>query len=105
MRSFFLSNRVTGLDFDPSGETVATLSSMGDCIVSDLNTDYSTFCLKMNMTNPRGSLARISLFYVINSLDVEGRCRWSINSEEPLLFIKYDRNQLNVLDVEKRASH
>ena len=32
-----------------------------------------------------------------------GRCRWSPNSDEPLLFIRYDWRQLNILDAEKNA--
>ena len=35
------------------------------------------------------------------SLDVTGRCRWSSNPDEPLLYVKYDLSQLNILDVEK----
>ena len=32
-----------------------------------------------------------------------GRCRWSINADEPLLFVKYDWRLLNILDAEKKA--
>ena len=32
-----------------------------------------------------------------------GRCRWSSNPDEPLLFVKYDANRLNILDIEKKA--
>ena len=42
-------------------------------------------------------------FLVHCSLDYSGRCRWSTNSDEPLLFVKYDGNQLNILDVEKKV--
>lgn len=36
-------------------------------------------------------------------IDGTGRCRWSTNTGEPLVFIKYDRSQLNILDIEKKA--
>ena len=37
------------------------------------------------------------------SLDFTGRLRWSTNAGEPLLFMKYSGNKLNLLDVEKKA--
>ena len=36
-------------------------------------------------------------------LDDYGRCRWSTNPDEPLLFVKYDKRLLNVIDTEKKA--
>ena len=36
-------------------------------------------------------------------IDVVSRCRWSSNSGEPTVFIKYDLNKLNILDIEKKA--
>lgn len=36
-------------------------------------------------------------------LDLDGRCRWSTNAEEPYLFIKYAKRMLNILDVEKKS--
>ena len=36
-------------------------------------------------------------------LDIYGRCRWTTNADEPLLFVKYDINLLNILDVEKKT--
>ena len=36
-------------------------------------------------------------------LDPWNRCRWSSNPDEPLLFVKYDWRQLDILDVEKKA--
>mgnify|MGYP001012843301 CR=1 FL=1 len=36
-------------------------------------------------------------------IDNDGRSRWSTNTGEPLLFVKYDLSQLNILDVEKKA--
>ena len=37
------------------------------------------------------------------SLDYAGRCRWSTNTGESLLFVKYDDNILNILDVDKQV--
>lgn len=37
-------------------------------------------------------------------LDDSGRCRWSTNSGEPILFTKYENNRLNILDIEKKVS-
>ena len=37
------------------------------------------------------------------SLDLAGRCKWSTNAGEPLLFVKYDDNQLNIMDAEEKA--
>ena len=35
-------------------------------------------------------------------LDPIVRCRWSTNSADPSLFIKYDKNKLNILDAEQQ---
>ena len=35
------------------------------------------------------------------NLDNGDRCRWISNSEEQLLYMKYDLNLLNVLDTQK----
>lgn len=44
----------------------------------------------------------LPLFFSID-LDHFGRCRWSINSGESSLFLKYDMNKLNILDAEKKT--
>lgn len=36
-------------------------------------------------------------------LDAWGRCRWSTNTDEPLLFVKYYFDKLNILDSEKKG--
>ena len=43
------------------------------------------------------------LFLTCNIEDTEGRCRWTTNPEEPLLFVKYGLNKLNIIDTEKKA--
>lgn len=35
-------------------------------------------------------------------LDENSHCRFSTNPDEPLLFVKYDKIQLNILDIEKK---
>lgn len=35
--------------------------------------------------------------------DHSGRCRWSTNSGEPFLFIKYEERMLNIADTEKQV--
>lgn len=46
-----------------------------------------------------------SLRHSFNSgpTDETGRCRWSTHSGEPLLFIKYDKRMLNIVDTEKKV--
>lgn len=36
-------------------------------------------------------------------MDSHGRCRWSTSAGEPLIFVKYAKNRLNILDVEKKT--
>ena len=36
-------------------------------------------------------------------IDLRNRCRWSPYSGDPTLFVKYDLNKLNILDVQKNA--
>ena len=66
-----------------------------------------------NMIVPSlGNKIKLVLLLILNSiknysynhlLDYYSRCRWSTNPGEPLLFIKYDWNQLTILDAEKKA--
>ena len=46
----------------------------------------------------------ICYFAIIYELadDLRNRCRWSILSGEPIIYIKYDR-ELNIIDTEKKA--
>ena len=39
----------------------------------------------------------LSLLY----LDDRNRCRWSTDPSEQLVFVRYNRNQLNIYDVQK----
>ena len=41
--------------------------------------------------------------YITSNVDAFHRCRWSINSGEPALFVKYGTSKLNVLDAEKKT--
>jgi len=81
---------MTGFDFIPAGDSIATIGECRVCIISDVNTNNNyVFHLQVG-----------------SKLDGYGRCRWSTNTGEPLLFVKYDRrilNVLNVLDDEKKA--
>ena len=43
-----LENVITGLDFHPSGEIVATIDRYGICLISDINTNTYQFHLDMN---------------------------------------------------------
>ena len=47
-------------------------------------------------------LTALKFSYSYNNYSLDG-CRWSPNTEEPLLFVKYDQHRLNILDVEKKA--
>ena len=46
-----LVNHITGLDFAPNGETMATMDYYGTCLISDVNTDKHRFHINMEMEN------------------------------------------------------
>ncbi len=53
---------------------------------------------------------KLSTFYIkkliyteITVLDGYGRCRWSMNANDPLLFLKFGLDRLNILHIEKKA--
>ena len=52
--SLYLDNFIAGLDFNPTGETVATIDKYGVCLISDVNTDSYHFHLNMEMKNQYG---------------------------------------------------
>ena len=39
---------------------------------------------------------------IFNKLDDSGRCRWSTLTDEPILFVKYGSDKLNILDTEEK---
>ena len=43
-----LDNVITSLDFNPTGETAATLDYFGRCLISNVNTNKCSFHLDMN---------------------------------------------------------
>lgn len=117
---------ITGLDFDPTGEYVANIDTFGMCVVTFADTGMYRFhsgfrghsgkrLIVTNILSLQVLLwivlsiyiylfRRIKNFTVLTIfLDAVARCRWSINSGEPSIFIKYDWNKLNVLDLEKKA--
>ena len=42
------------------------------------------------------------MFYT-SCLDPDSRCKWSANAGEPLLFVKYDGDQLSIIDTQKQT--
>ena len=55
------------------------------------------------MRIPANSISsRASLIYNY-FFDTYGRCKWSTNTVELILFVKYDMRYLNILDVEKKT--
>ena len=45
----YLGSFIVGLDFNPTGETVATIDNYGVCLISDVNTDSCRFHMNMEM--------------------------------------------------------
>lgn len=41
------NNWIAGMDFDPSGESIATIDSHGMCLISDVTTNHCNFNLKI----------------------------------------------------------
>lgn len=126
--NLWLENCISSVDFNLNGESVATIDRYGVCLISNLNTDQFSFNLNLES---EGSLAfqlvsshKLHYFYPAQSLMFPWitwillfkqaftdflpllagyhHCRWTTNAEEPILFLKYDRNKLNILDVEKK---
>ncbi len=42
-----LGNFVAGFDFNPAGESIATIDACGACLISDVNTDNYGFHLQV----------------------------------------------------------
>ena len=55
---FRVENVMAGIDFNPDGETVATIDRYGTCLISDMNTDKYHFHMKMEMEGSQGKLER-----------------------------------------------
>lgn len=99
---FHQENYNPGLAFDPTGEVAATIDRHGMLLVTDITSDACRLHLKVGS---EGSLELSPLLYSssINPLEPHGRCRWSTNSGESLLFVKSENDKLNILDAEKKV--
>ena len=122
----YFSNKsyITSLDFNPSGELVAMTDNCNKCLIVDVNTDSYIYHLNMF----RGyecklgleiwplsyqwclsflllihvSISNFSYSYIQDCNDF-GKCRWSTNPDEPLLFVRHYHDALNILDIEKKT--
>ncbi len=124
MMTLHLGNSIAGLDFNPAGESIATIDSIGVCLISDVSTDKYVFHLEIGDKpgntefQKHSSQLQFSIVFAFlttlmitiayshsynRSLDYYGRCRWGADAGEPFLFVKYDINKLNILDGEKKA--
>lgn len=45
----------------------------------------------------------ISIYFYTYYSDGYGRCKWTTNTEEPSLFLKYSDSKLNIFDIEKKT--
>ncbi len=45
-----LENYITSFDFNPAGESIATIDAYGDCLISDVNTNNYVFHLQVGST-------------------------------------------------------
>ena len=50
----YVGNVLSGFDFNPHGETMATIDYYGLCLISDINTDSYRFHLNLEKLYPYG---------------------------------------------------
>lgn len=100
---FVLANYICGLDFNPTGESVATIDATGVCLISDINTDSYSFHQQIGTKAGNFLNFEANSLFLYCYLDGYAHCRWSTESSEPLLYVKYEGNKLNILDIEKKA--
>ncbi len=87
------------MDFNPDGTKIASINYQGVVIVADVDTNSLTFRIdqeKSGKGNQRNQIQNKMKDTYLS--DYNSRCRWSTNA---LLYLKYKRNKLNVLDLEK----
>lgn len=89
--------------------SVATIDINSTCLISDIGTGSYVFHLQMG-DSPRGNINTkkyylnfFLLFLLDAGTDWHAKCRWSIESGEPILWTKYNMIKLNLLDVEKQT--
>ena len=65
---YSLEDVISSLDFNPTGEYVATIGREGVCLISDVTTDSSTF-LK-DIGDYRGKFDSQDLFFMVKLLGI-----------------------------------
>lgn len=90
------------MDFDPSGERIATIDKHGKILVSDVNTNTAIFGIS-SITFDRGTT--IILIVAINfvGIDYYNRVRWNRIPGSPLIATKYKECNINLIDAEKET--
>ena len=48
---FTLESTISGLDFDPLGTSVASISYNGACLISDIDTNSCTYYMELGINN------------------------------------------------------
>lgn len=80
------------------------------CVLSEININKCFFNVNMSekaaygkeISQKHSFSTLLYYFYFTKNIDPFGRCRWSLNVEEHILFMKWYTNRLNILDVEKK---
>lgn len=89
----------TSLDFYSDGALIAAIDRAGTCLISNMDTNNVVSFLDTGTIGIRMKSQLSILHYCTKSLDSDGRCQWSSNSGEPLLYVKHHLNDLNILDA------
>lgn len=79
------TNNLSAIDINPDGRLVATTDHKGTCLISELDSQAYLYHKTFEISNEDDCV-----------------CQWSPFTGSNLLYVQYDRNQLNILDVEKK---
>ena len=72
-------NRITGLEINPNGETVATIDCFGICLISDIDTNKYSY--HMDMGNSDSGIFNFALYCSSDTYSLFTRWMWPMQME------------------------
>lgn len=98
------SGVITGLDFDPEGRLIATITNKGHFLISHVDTNkcevQAVFC-----SSEIQGIIYIQHYKSTSFLEIDryARCRWDGIKNSSQIYFKHNERSLNVFDVEKKT--
>lgn len=103
----FHKDQVANWDFDPLGKKIAIMDWYGVVVLADVDTNnnlmVSTLVSSKAPNTSNNTFSWVFVYMKSNWQGSTNRCRWSPLTNDPIIYLKFNYNTLNLLDIEKQC--